>query len=397
MSLHTRIASKLQTKPSDNNHRKVQSKHTTGSILALTAGITLALASAATNALYGFHRYDDLPYQITWAAVSVAASAILALGPTALLKAIKVRSLAGGILGLMAIGLTGAYSFTAAIGASAGQRITSQVTQTDTDGTRARLQTAYQTAKEELQGLPASSGTTAELEAKIAVLKATPGSNGCEKIDGPVSKRVCPEAAGLEIEQAKAAHREELQAKMDRADDSLKKLGPPRVANTDAAAIRGYLGLAGITVSTAVLNQWLALLAVALVEFGGGLAFAVSTVLRDPVQADPTERVEDQVSNPAETPVVDTSENGPKTLDEDEQPDVSNPAPAKMVVPDTFGGRLIVLLKDRGGELYSGHRALGRALGCSAGHVGNVLRDLANAGHVTVQATKMGTVVRLAA
>jgi DNA-binding transcriptional regulator YhcF (GntR family) len=56
-----------------------------------------------------------------------------------------------------------------------------------------------------------------------------------------------------------------------------------------------------------------------------------------------------------------------------------------------------MLLNERGGELYSGHRALGRALGCSPAHVGNVLRELANAGSVTVQATKMGTVVRLAA
>lgn len=172
----------------------------------------------------------------------------------------------------MAIGLTGAYSFTAAIGASAGQRITSQVTQTDTDGTRARLQTAYQTAKEELQGLPASSGTTAELEAKIAVLKATPGSNGCEKIDGPVSKRVCPEAAGLEIEQAKAAHRDQLEGAMTEANRALEKLGPAKVANSDASAINGYLAVAGITISTDAINRWLALLAVALVEFGGGLA-----------------------------------------------------------------------------------------------------------------------------
>jgi hypothetical protein len=127
------------------------------------------------------------------------------------------------------------------------------------------------------------------------------------------------------------------------------------------------------------------------------LVFAVSTVLRDPVQAEPIERVDGQVSNGIQSPSVDTVEVSPKTLDGQDQPDVSNLGPAKMVVPDTFSGRLMVLLKDRGGELYSGHRALGRALGCSAGHVGNVLRDLASAGHVTVQATKMGTVVRLAA
>lgn len=184
---------------------------------------------------------------------------------------------------------------------------------------------------------------------------------------------------------------------MAEATRDLKKLGTPKVANTDASAISGYLKVAGVELSTDALNRWLALLAVALVEFGGGLAFAVSSVLRDPIQAGATERTEHQVSNPAKSPVVDAVENGPKTLGGLDQPDVPNTGPTKMVVPDTFGGRLMVLLKDRGGELYSGHRALGRALGCSAGHVGNVLRELSGAGHVTVQATKMGTVIRLAA
>ncbi len=305
--------------------------------------------------------------------------------------------MAGCITATVAMMLCGAYSFSAAIGSSAGQRMTAQVAQIDTDGTRARLKQAYDLASGELQSLPASSGTTAELEAQIAALKRTPGANDCEKIDGPVSKRVCPEVAGLQVERAKAARREELQATMANASRDLAKLGPAKVANTDASAIAGYLKVASIELSTDAINRWLALLAVALVEFGGGLAFAVSTVLRDPVQVEPSERVGDQVSNGIQSVLVDTVENGPKTLDEENQPDVSNPAPAKMVVPDTFSGRLMVLLKDRGGELYSGHRALGRALGCSAGHVGNVLRDLASAGHVTVQATKMGTVVRLAA
>lgn len=201
----------------------------------------------------------------------------------------------------------------------------------------------------------------------------------------------------VEVERAKSARREELQATMADANRDLAKLGPAKVANTDASTISVYLKVAGVDLSTDALNRWLALLAVALVEFGGGLAFALSSVLREPVAMALAEHIDDQVSKPAQSPVVDTVENGPKILDGYDQPDVSNSAPPKMVVPDTFAGRLMVLLKDRGGELYSGHRALGRALGCSAGHVGNVLRELAGAGHVTVQATKMGTVVRLAA
>ena len=70
----------------------------------------------------------------------------------------------------------------------------------------------------------------------------------------------------------------------------------------------------------------------------------------------------------------------------------AQPIPSKkLVVPDSFSGRLLMLLNERGGDVF-GHRALGRALGCSRAHVGNVLRELANAGSVTVQATKMGTV-----
>ncbi|MBA2125869.1 hypothetical protein DLM45_06485 [Hyphomicrobium methylovorum] len=235
MSHDTRIASKSQTKPSDNIHRHPRYKHTTASVLAIVAGTTLAVASATINALYGWSRSDILASQATWAAVSVAASVILALAPSALLKAIRAGSLAGGLIALLAIALCGSYSFSAAIGASAGQRLSAQATQTDTEGTRVRLQTAYKTAQDALQALPASTATVAELDVKIAALRQTPGANNCEKIDGPISKRVCPEAAGLQVDRAKESHREELQAVMADASRDLATLGPAKPANTDAS------------------------------------------------------------------------------------------------------------------------------------------------------------------
>jgi hypothetical protein len=138
-------------------------------------------------------------------------------------------------------------------------------------------------------------------------------------------------------------------------------------------------------------------LAVALAEIGGGLALAVSSVLREPVRASPVEHAETKVCTAVQLTTPAAFETPEQTLTSEGMTDVSNPVLAKMVIPDTFAGRLMAQLNDRGGEVYSGHRALGRALGCSAGHIGNVLRELAAAGHVTVQATKMGTVVRLAA
>lgn len=397
MSHDTRIASKTQTQPSDNIHRHPRYKHTTASVLAIVAGIILALASATINALYGWSRSDIQASQATWAAVSVAASIILALAPSALLKAIRAGSLAGGLTALLAIALCGSYSFTCAIGASAGQRLSAQATQTDTEGTRVRLQTAYKTAQDALQALPAFTATVAELDAKITALRQTPGANNCEKIDGPISKRVCPEAAALEVERARATRREALQTTMAEASSDLATLGPAKPANTDAAAISGYLAVAGVQLSTDALNRWLALLAVALVEFGGGLAFALSSVLREPFPTALAERTEANVSTPTKLQAVDTAPDV-KEMDARTAPlPVSNGTPPKLVVPDSFSGRLLELVRGQGGELYSGHRALGRALGCSAGHVGNLLRDLTNAGAVTVQATKMGTVVRLAA
>lgn len=385
-----------RTQVFDTNNRPDRYKHTTGSILALTAGLTFGLASAATNACYGFHRFEELPYQLTWAAVSVAASAILALGPTALLKSIKAKSLAGSIVAAAAIGLTGSYSFSAAIGASAGQRISAQVSQDDTDGTRARLQTAYQTAKDELGHLQTVSATTAELDAKIAALKQTPGANGCSKIDGPISKRVCPEATGLEVDKARAARREELQATMANTDDGLKKLGPVKPANTDAVAISGYLGMAGINAPTDALNRWLALLAVAVVELGAGLAFALSSILREPLTATATTKPKDRASSPVPQ-LVEGQEVETKRTAAPKLKVVSNRTSQKRAVDKSFGGRLLKMVGERGGELYSGHRSLAKALGCSTGHVANVLRELSSAGRVTVEATKMGTVIRLAA
>lgn len=410
MALHAITALSAPTNLSDNTYRVRRYKHTLPSMLAVLAGIALLAASASTNAIYGWGKSDFLPQQITWAVVSIAASVILALCPTAILKAIRARSLAGGAVAVIALALTGSYSFTAAIGASAGQRMASQASQTSDDGTRARLQRSYDAAIGELATL-APSRPVSELEALIAKLKATPGARCDLKAGddgfGPVSRKVCGEAAGLAVELARANRRAELQAVVDQASGELNDLGPPHVANTDASALSAYLAVAGGSLSVDALNRWLALLAVALVEFGPGLSFALASVLKvstsDGVTGQPNSHQTQQLDSPvcclsevSKLTVLDT----PETADEIRtgqgvQP-VSNSAPAKLDVPDAFSGRLVALLKVRGGEVYSGHRSLAKALGCSPAHVGNVLRDLASAGTVTVAATKTGTVVRLA-
>jgi hypothetical protein len=75
----------------------------------------------------------------------------------------------------------------------------------------------YILAKAELDGLPMTR-PQAELEAEIAGLLLSPGANGCTEIDGPVSKRVCPNVTALKSELARAVRRTELQSTMTEAD-----------------------------------------------------------------------------------------------------------------------------------------------------------------------------------
>jgi hypothetical protein len=294
----------------------------------------------------------------------------------------------------LVIALCGTYSFTAAIGASAGQRLKSAAAQTDSDGARKRLRAAYDDANAELKNL-APTSSVAELDAKIVALKQTPGANNCTKIDGPISKRVCLEASALEVERARSKRRQELQTAMAEASSHLSQLGPAKLANTDAAAIQSYLEVAGVKISVDALNRWLALLAVALVEFGGGLAFALASILRERV-AIPAVQIE-APSNPPKAKAVDTDEKAKKIEAKPSLKLVSSRKTPRKSARADFGERMLALVKERGGELYAGHRPLAKALGCSTANVGKVLRSLSDAGHVTVQATKMGTVVRLAA
>lgn len=397
MTLDSIAASKSPTKSPDGCHRKFQSLDDPAASLAITAGIVLALASAATNAIYGWQRSETLPSQITWSAVSVAASIILALAPTAFLKAVKARSIAGAVVAVIALALCGTYSFSAAIGASSGQRMTAESTSTEDARARTRFQTAYDGAQAELETL-ALTRPAAELEALITQIKATPGANGCVGTpDGPISRKACAEAATVAIELGRAQRRAELETKTAEASRGLEELGRPKIANSDAVAIVDYLAVAGIHVTVEELNRWLALLAVALLDFGGGLAFAVAAVLREPSLNMPVEHNAQPERTVPKITVVDTVDELNEIEARQGVQQVSTTKVRKLVVPEDFGGRLISLLNDRGGEVYSGHRALGAALGCSPSHVGNVLRELSDAGRVIVKATKTGTVVKLAA
>ncbi len=113
------------------------------------------------------------------------------------------------------------------------------------------------------------------------------------------------EAWFYEPELARAKRRAELEAKIERAAGELANTGPAKLANSDAVALAAYLSALGIETSADRVNKLLVLLAVLVIECGGGLALAVGMALGDASRHSPETQKRDGV--PAETQGVPES------------------------------------------------------------------------------------------
>jgi hypothetical protein len=79
--------------------------------------------------------------------------------------------------------------------------------------------------------------------------------------------------------QRYAERRDRAQAGMEKASEGLAKIQPARVVNSDANALTRYLGALGLEVGPGRVNDLLVLLAVILIEVGGGLSLAIGMAL----------------------------------------------------------------------------------------------------------------------
>jgi len=222
-------------------------------------------------------------------------------------------------MALVALLLTGTYSVSAALGSAMGGRANAAIEQQDKSDNRAKVQAAYDTAKTELELLTTAKPATdlqtlidnakaelaklpaarpvAEVEAVIRGATMNPrGSHGCTALNGSL-RMSCPK---LEAEKARAAQRDRLtaniatwtteigqadqhradqrekaKAAMDKAAAELAHTGPTKVANSDAVALATYLQGLGLNIDADRVNKLLVLLAVLVIECGGGLALAV--------------------------------------------------------------------------------------------------------------------------
>jgi hypothetical protein len=347
------------------------SKHTASPwpvrIAYLSAAIFTA-ASGGTNIIFGWSKGSDLPTSLVWAAVAGAVAIVFALAWPAVLKSLEAKRWSAAALSLLALVLAGTYSVTAALGSAAGGRMNAATTETATTDDRKKAQDAYDVAKAELATLKPTR-TVGELEAMRAGWK-----------------RAYPrEPWALEPELARAKRRAELEAKMEGATKELKTTGPAKVANSDAKALSRYMAAVGVDITPEHLTDLLVLLAVLMIEAGGGLSLAVGMALSGASASAPVAR-----EAPAST---DTGR--PATLPVDALHAQVNTTLQTHPVTVFRASDVLGWLQQHGGRAETSMRRLGDALGCSSSRAHNEVRRLVNTGKITAASTPRGTLLEL--
>lgn len=310
-------------------------------------------ASATTNVIYGWSKGTDIPTSIVWAAVSIAVSAVFAFSWPALLISCDQRRWSRVPILLVALLVTGIYSVSAALGSASGGRSSAAAEEQSTTDTRKKAQKAYDDAQAELVALKptrpanelqvlitAAEGELAQLPAtrpvaQLQQLVSQRFGQDCAAVNGSLQV-VCPRAgqwqaelnralqrqklgatiADLKVELARSERRQKLKEDTDAATAKIERIGVAKKANTDADALATYLQALGIDAQTETVNRLLVLLAVVMIECGGGLSLAVGMALNDQgmrsgrteganVQAERTSSV-----HPNERPNADTKQPG---------------------------------------------------------------------------------------
>ena len=420
--------------------------------LAYTAAGIFVAASAGTNLIYGWQKGSDLSSSLVWAAVSLAVSIVFSLSWPALLRCLDAKQWSRAIMVLVALLITGGYSVTAAFGSAMGGRANAAMAEKDAVDRKSKAQASWDAAKAELDALvdikPAADmqalidNAKAELsklsdtrhiaELEALMRRGCPakfGLNGqvkatCPKYDTELARawerqRVTSRIAELtkdiaRAEQRHSEQREKAKAAMDTAAAELVKAGPARVANSDAVALAAYLQALGLNIDADRINKLLALLAVLVIECGGGFSLAVGMSLSMPCgqpldravstmgpasghRQDEPVSTEAAASGHPRMPLHRGQEiGGPAERQEcpTAVPAVSTSALDTPVQVDA-GVQLLGLLKKSGGVLVCGQRSIAAALGWSKSWTNVVLHELARAGLVSLSTARTGTVVLL--
>lgn len=399
------------------------------------AAALFTLASGAINVIYGWQKGTDLPTSLVWSAVSLAVSAVFAFSWPALLISLDRKQWTRVPILLVALLVTGTYSVSAALGSASGGRTNAAAKERSTTDARNKAQKAYDDAQAELAAIPPSRPTTelqvliTAAEAELAALPATRSvaqmqqllaqrfGQDCAAVNGSLQV-VCPRAgqwqaelnhalqrqklsttiADLRAELARSERRQKLKEDAEAAVAKIERVGVAKKSNTDADAVATYLQALGINVQPDTVNRLLVLLAVIMIECGGGLALAVGMALNDPaVRSVSADRVNVQGNRTlSERPNAGVNDHARPSAEKLREIIHLDRSPALDDRPERSAhDRVLSVLNEKGGVLFGSQGVLGASFGWSKSRMNEVLHELEAAGRVKLQTSRQGTAVRL--
>lgn len=291
-----------------------------------------------------------------------------------------VQGAALALLGLVAV----TYSLTAELSmmtASRGDLVAERTAQADA---ATKASDRYDRAKIEWLSLPQTQSKF-ELDEKIAGLLLTPGLDSCKEINGPVTKRLCPELAALKTEAARAERREQLEATMQEAERDTATAPAAKVGDPGAAALSAYLALIGLIVDPKLLSNLLVLVGVVALEAGSALSLVMVRAVSPLTVSQLIPQVKTEVVQPPlPAPVVPVVHAEPKPVSEDTE-----------TAREEVKKRVLTHLKTSGGQVAGSQRGLSKLIGADKTTWRRAINSLTVAGIVAMEATRSGTALKL--
>jgi hypothetical protein len=398
-------------------------------------------ASGITNLLYGIAKGTDLGTSLVWGAVSIAVSVVFVLSWPALLVSIDRRQWMRATMALIALVITGTYSVSAALGSAMGGRTSAAIEAKDAQDRKAKAQAAWEAARQELDQLAIAKPATelnsliananaelaklpithsvAEIDATLKAARRESRRYGCAVVIGSSAvscpkldsdrvravqrERLTASIAGwtadiTQADERRAAQREKAKAAMDTAAAELAKGGPAKVANSDAAALAMYLQALGLTMDTDTVNKLLVLLAVLVIECGGGLALAVGMALSEGAgRSSQPERAVGQGERSLSERPNDALNASPERSRQFRSHigDIAHSPALNERPAGSSHERVLSALRAKEGVLFGSQGALGAAFEWSKTRMNEVLHELQAAGRVRLSVSRQGTAVRL--
>jgi hypothetical protein len=354
--------------------------------LAYLAAILLAGASTAANVTAAVSKHTEWSGMFIAGSVAVAVAILILITLPVALHAFRARQFATATIAGLMFTMAAAYSITSALGVLGAPRLTASIAADHIAKDRSRIADERARHAAELTML-APSKSMHELSPEIARILSLPGIGGCALINGPVTRQWCPSLSALQAEHARAERRAALEGTLTRLDTEAARLGTPKIANADAAALVAVFAAFGLVLDTGMVNAGLMLLAVTILETGSGLSLAVAQSMRVAV---PVASMKDITPVPVSEPVEAVAS----------VPAVIAPAITEATVAPSGSAaqqaadKIVRLVTDAGGELrVASRRQLASMIDSTSPTVGRALA----LGALVVAADNAGVLIKLAA